>query len=97
MEWANRKLRFGISILQGKVESSLWKRRFQSALSIKEELQEHGYKWQAERLENWIHRLQKAELAKDEARIQAFQARQKSCSSSELTSQREREREEGSF
>jgi len=61
IDWANRKLRFAIASLQGKVESSIWKRRLQTALIVRDELLEHGYKWQAERIDNWIHRLQPKE------------------------------------
>lgn len=77
---ANRKLRFAIASMEGKVESSIWKRRLQTALIIKDDLLTNGYLWQAQRIDNWIHRLQGRELLKDEARIQA------SCSSPELTS-----------
>jgi hypothetical protein len=73
-QWANEKLRFAIGILQGKYESSIWKRRLSTALIIKDELLEHGFTWQADRLENWIHRLEKQELAKDEIRLQHISA-----------------------
>ena len=66
-EWANEKLRFAIATLQGKIESSIWKRRLQTALIVRDELLEHGFKWQAERIDNWIHRLQpKADLIERE-------------------------------
>ena len=67
-EDANRKLRFAIATLQGKVESSIWKRRLQTALICRDELLEHGFKWQSERIDNWIHRLQprKADLEREE-------------------------------
>jgi hypothetical protein len=42
-EWANNQLRFAIATLQGKVESSIWKRRLQTALIIKEQLEEAGF------------------------------------------------------
>ncbi len=74
-DWANRKLRFAIATLQGKIEISIWKRRLQTALIAKDELLDHGYKWQAQRIDNWIHRLQGQEIAKDEARIQGQEAR----------------------
>jgi hypothetical protein len=53
--------------LQGKYESSIWKRRLQTALICKEELLAHGYFWQAEKIEFWIHRLQprKADLMRE--------------------------------
>lgn len=84
--WANQKLRFAIAVLQGKIEDSIWKRRLQTALICRDELLEHGFKWQADRIDNWIHRLQKQELNKDQARLQVQE---------DLTS--EREREEDSF
>ena len=56
--WANSKLRFAIATLQGKIESGIWKRRLQTALTIKDQLLEAGYVWQARVLEAWIHRLQ---------------------------------------
>jgi len=71
-DWANRKLRFAIATLQGKYEQGIWKRRLQTALIVKDELLEHGFKWQAERIDNWIHRLQpsikKADLEREERR-----------------------------
>ena len=82
--WANEKLTFGIAVLQGKIEASIWKRRLQTALIIKDELMEHGYVWQSERLENWIHKLEKQEKAKDERRFTA---------SSEADSQQKSKRE----
>jgi len=57
--WANRKLRFAIATLQGKYECiTVWKRPLQTVLIVKEELLAAGYVWQAERIDNWIHRLQ---------------------------------------
>ena len=73
-QWANEKLRFAIGTLQGKYESSIWKRRLSTALIVKDELLEHGFTWQAARIENWIHRLEKQELAKDEIRLQHISA-----------------------
>jgi hypothetical protein len=60
--------------LQGKYESSIWKRRLQTALICKEELLTHGYTWQAEKIEFWIHRLQVQEKARDNARLQPRRA-----------------------
>ena len=57
-DWANRKLRFVIATLQGKYEVGIWKRKLTTALIVKDELLEHGFKWQADRIDNWIHRLQ---------------------------------------
>lgn len=64
-EWANDHLRFAIGTLQGKYESSIWKRRVHTALILKEELLEHGYTWQAQRIDFWIHRLQRPQRAAD--------------------------------
>jgi len=69
IEWANERLRFAIATLKGEVESSIWKRRLQTALIIKEELLSYGFTWQAKRIENWIHRLQHQELKKDHERM----------------------------
>lgn len=59
-EWANDQLRFAIGILQGKICTSTWKGRLQIALIVKQGLEEKGFWWQAERIENYIHRLQRA-------------------------------------
>lgn len=101
-DWANKKLCFAIASLQGKVESSIWKRRLQSALIVRDELLEHGYKWQASRIDNWIHRLQGQEKAKDEARIQASGAQDPTVPGPGKVSQANRpdlreRREEASF
>jgi hypothetical protein len=75
--WANEQLRFAIAVLQGKIESPIldpygfaWKRRLQTVLIVKEALIEHGFTWQASRIDNWIHRLQprKADLEREERR-----------------------------
>ena len=63
--WANRKLRFAIATLQGKIESSIWKRRLQTALIVKDELLAAGYVWQAERIDNHIHRILREMKAKN--------------------------------
>ena len=55
---ANRKLRFAIATLQGKYEIGIWKRKLTTALIVKSDLLANGYKWQADRVEFWIHRLQ---------------------------------------
>ena len=57
-EWANEQLRFTILVLKGECGGHRWKGNLQIALYVKEGLLEHGYTWQAERVENWIHRLQ---------------------------------------
>jgi hypothetical protein len=58
VEWANAELSFAIQTLQGKQETSSWKHRLQTALVIKDLLEEYGYHWQVWVLECWIHRLQ---------------------------------------
>ena len=55
---ANRKLCFAIATLQGKYEKGIWKRKLTAALIVKSDLLANGYKWQADRIDNWIHRLQ---------------------------------------
>lgn len=57
-EWANSQLRFAIVVLKGHCGGHRWKGNLQIALYVKEGLLEHGFTWQAERVENWIHRLQ---------------------------------------
>ena len=79
---ANEKLRFAIATLRGEIEGSIWKRRLQTALIIKDELLAAGYTWQAARIDNWIHRLEIQEKTKDVARIQASE----SCRPAGLTS-----------
>lgn len=59
-EWANEQLRFAIKVLKGKCGGSRWKGNLQLALIVKDRLLVRGYTWQAERIENWIHRLQRA-------------------------------------
>lgn len=67
-EWANEQLRFAILVLKGQCGGKRWKGNLQIALLVKEGLLEHGFVWQAARVENWIHRLQprKADSLKDE-------------------------------
>jgi len=84
-EDANRKLRFAIGTLQGKYESSIWKRRLSTVLTIKDELLAHGYFWQAEKLDFWIHRLVKQEKAKDLTRLQPKQTSSKGPDSANAT------------
>lgn len=55
-EWANRQLRFTIAFLKGGIFGSSWKGRLNLALIIRDRLLEYGYKWHAERVDNWIHR-----------------------------------------
>lgn len=57
-EWANDQLKFAILVLKGQCGGKRWKGNLQMALIIKERLEEKGFTWQAERIENWIHRLQ---------------------------------------
>jgi hypothetical protein len=58
MEWANEQLKFAIRVLKGSCGGSRWDGNLQLALMIKDRLLEYGFVWQAERIENWIHRLQ---------------------------------------
>jgi len=58
--WANSQLRFSIRILKGEIVRSTWAGRLQIVLYVKDRLLEYGFPWQAERIENWIHRLQGA-------------------------------------
>lgn len=55
-EWANRQLSFAIREL--KDASRRWENRLLVAIYIKNRLRDFGFPWQAERVENWIHRLQ---------------------------------------
>jgi len=94
--WANSKLRFAIANLQGKYEKSIWKRRLQTALIVKDELLEHGYRWQAEKIDFWIHRLEKKEKAKDKARLEKQERAKSRFTAAPAADLRERE-EEASF
>jgi hypothetical protein len=71
LEWANGLLRQGITLLREGAKSEgfwLWGQRLAIVLIFKNELENYGYFWQAERLENWIHRLQprKADISERE-------------------------------
>ena len=55
-EWANDQLRFAIGVLKGQRVGSRWPGRVQIALLVRDRLLEYGWTWQAERVENWIHR-----------------------------------------
>jgi hypothetical protein len=60
LEWANQTLRNAIGFLQEGARSQggwLWNQRLAVVLIYKKELLELGYTWQAERIDNWIHRL----------------------------------------
>jgi len=69
--WANQTLKNCIADLKegAKSEGSwLWNQRLSVVLIYKQELEDAGYPWQAQRVENWIHRLQprKADLEERE-------------------------------
>jgi len=61
-EWANDQLRFVIRILKGEGVVATWKGRLQIVLYVKNRLEDMAFWWQAERIENWIHRLQPREV-----------------------------------
>jgi len=65
VDWANEQLRFTIKVLKGRCGGHRWKGNLQLALIIKDRLLARGYTWQAERIENWIHRLQRAHARAD--------------------------------
>ena len=84
--WANGYVREAVQGLKEGFLSEkqwLWNQRLAAAIIIKTELEGRGFSWQAERINNQIHRYQ-GKINK--IRLQALQG---------LTS--EREREEGSF
>lgn len=56
---ANSQLRFGIKLLKGQGCSQTFERSLSDAISIRDRLNEMGAWWQAQRLDNWIHRAQK--------------------------------------
>ena len=74
-DWANQTLRNAIDFLKEGANSEgawLWNQRLAIALIYKKELLEAGFPWQAQRIDNWIHRLQpsrrKADLEERERR-----------------------------
>ncbi len=56
---ANSKLRFAIKLLKGQTCIQTFERAISDAITIREGLSNAGFWWQAERLDNWIHRAQK--------------------------------------
>ena len=58
VQWANEQLRFAIKVLQGKSCGRNWKGNLQVALMVRDRLYAARFLWQAERIDNWIHRLQ---------------------------------------
>lgn len=56
--WANAQLRFAIRLLKGQICSQSFERAINDAISIKKRLHDAGYWWQANRIDNWIHRAQ---------------------------------------
>jgi hypothetical protein len=72
-DWANGLTRCSIEFLKEGAKSEgfwLWNQRLAAVLIFKRELLEHGYTWQASRIDNHIHRLQprKADLEREERR-----------------------------
>ncbi|MGO8805480.1 MAG: hypothetical protein ACLQO7_02600, partial [Candidatus Bathyarchaeia archaeon] len=60
-EWANDQLRVALELLKEGYQSEnfwLWNQRLAAAILIKTELEGRGWKWQAERINNAIHRYQ---------------------------------------
>ena len=61
--WANSHLRYGISVLKGKSGMRATNEgKLQTVLMLKDDLGDFGFWWQAERLENWIHRWQRGDF-----------------------------------
>ena len=58
MEWANEQLRFAIKVLRGRSCGHNWAANLQLALLVRDRLWANGFPWQADRVDNWIHRLQ---------------------------------------
>ena len=59
-EWANDLLHQGIELLKEGAKSEgywLWNQRLAAVLCFKKELLDSGFTWQANRIDNWIHRL----------------------------------------
>ncbi len=57
--WANKQLRFGIKLLQGRIGGQTVDRAVSDAIIIKNGLDAAGFWWQAQRMNNWIHRVRK--------------------------------------
>jgi hypothetical protein len=55
VEWANSQLRFGIKLLKGLVCSQSFDRAVSDAVSLRWTLANHGFWWQAKRLDNWLN------------------------------------------
>jgi hypothetical protein len=69
-EWANSTLKASIVFLKEGANSEnfwLWNQRLAVVLIFKKELEEKGFFWQSNRIENHIHRLQprKADLKEE--------------------------------
>jgi hypothetical protein len=58
VRWANDQLRFAIRVLRGQCGGKRWERNLVTALYLRDRLWAFGYTWQADRVDNWIHRLQ---------------------------------------
>jgi hypothetical protein len=57
-DWANEQLRFAIKVLKGHCGGSNWQSNLATALFVRDRLWAMGWRWQADRVDNWIHRLQ---------------------------------------
>jgi hypothetical protein len=67
-EWANNQLEIAIEFLKEGAKSEgfwLWNQRLAIALIYKKELLEAGFTWQAERIDNHIHRILREMKAKN--------------------------------
>jgi len=58
--WANEQLRFAVRVLKGQCGGSKerWTGNLQVALMVRDRLWACGFWWQADRVDNWVHRLQ---------------------------------------
>ena len=61
--WANDLLSYVIRSLKGECFKACWDIRVQFALIVKADLLENGFFWQAARVDNWIHRIEKQHKA----------------------------------
>ena len=58
VQWANEQLRFAIKVLLGRSCGHNWKGNLAVALMVRDRLYAFRFLWQAERVDNWTHRLQ---------------------------------------
>ena len=81
--WANQYLSWHIGALKGRNVGQTEKGRLQLALYAKDELERHGFWWQAAILEIWIRRAQKGEFSSSSS-FHSELAKQASVSPSEV-------------